>query len=105
MSKYKKDNKEEGTGARASLQMKSLIQAEMNKTGRWQFFLEKGAIMKKGGKTIVLKNPVEDMDKYETKYVKEYQKTLNDSFVFGDRTVVGNKQYFLPISFWKHIEA
>jgi len=52
-----------------------------------------------------LKYPVEDMDKYETKYVKEYQKTLNDSFVFGDRTVVGNKQYFLPISFWKHIEA
>jgi len=96
---------EKKTFSIASNHMKNMIQEEMNKTTRWQFFLEKGAVKIKGGKTIVLKYPVEDMDKYETKYVKEYQKTLNDSFVFGDRTMVGNKQYFLPISFWKHIEA
>ena len=112
----KKDSKKEevGTGAEASREMLKAIFDDIKKFKKFEDFLV--SVQAMGGKKnsmVVYDYPLEDMQKYESKYISKYTSgSLNDTFVFSDKAKRYRKDEndrkkptgtFMPRDFFVHI--
>ena len=112
----KKDIKKEevGTGAEASREMLKMIFDDIKRFKKFEDFLV--SVQAMGGNRdnwVVYDYPLEDMQKYEDKYIKKYTTgSLNDSFIFSDKAKRYRKDEndkkkptgtFMPRDFFVHI--
>lgn len=107
----KEQEKNESNGAEPSREMIKEVFNDMKKFKKYEDFLISVQAMK--DTETVLQYPDIDIDKYENKYIKKYMSgSLNDSFVFSDKTIVKRKDeygkskntgFFMPRMFFDNI--
>lgn len=110
----KDDKKDVTTGAEASREMIKLIFEDIKKFKKFDDFLV--SVQAIGGTVenrVAYDYPLEDMQKYEDKYIKKYTTgSLNDSFIFSDKAKRYRKDdkdrkiptgTFMPRDFFVHI--